>query len=194
MAQTRRYTEQRFDFEIYTHGGAALEAAPKLLPKKKPPLRQVRTAGKSKKALLLEERQSKVKAIKIVAVMSILFGFMFMYINSVAETARLDRMIANEQSKLQLAESEQSKLKTKVDSLYSLEKVENYALTKLGMIKADESQIEMISTEQKDTFGNGKTSEKTVKQPENKSEYKTASKDYSKIKGIFKTIWNAISK
>lgn len=189
MAQKRIYTEQQFDFEVYTHGGAALEAAPRISPKK-PPLRQVKTARQSKRAALLEERRSTAKVIRIVAVISILFGFMFMYINSVAETARLDRMLANEQSKLQLAESEQSKLKTKVDSLYSLEKVENYALTKLGMIKADESQIETISTEKKDSFGNDNTSTEINDKPVND---KIAAEN-NKLKGIFKTIWNTISK
>ncbi|MGP1361917.1 MAG: FtsB family cell division protein [Candidatus Fimenecus sp.] len=194
MAETKKYIDQRFDFEIYTHGGAALEAAPKLLPKKRPPLKQVRRAKQSKRAILSEERRSKAKIIKIVTVMGILFSFMFMYVNSVAETARLDRMIAKEQSRLQLAESEQRKLKTKVDSLYSLEKVENYALTKLGMIKADESQIETIATEQKDTFGNGEPSEKTIKKPVEKSANKFKSKNYDKIKDVFKTIWKTISK
>lgn len=78
----------------------------------------------------------------------------------------LDRQIAKTESNLTAAQAETVRLNMQLDSTISLEKVDDYAQNVLGMVKAENYQIEYIdlSGDDKVTVSGGKASSSDSKE------------------------------
>lgn len=99
---------------------------------------------KSKKEIRAEEFRSNKKAMKVLAVCSLLFFFIAMQLYSQVQVDELDRELDAVNSQIEVVESENTRLAMELDSIISLDKVDDYAQNVLGMVKVENYQISYI--------------------------------------------------
>ena len=107
-----------------------------------------------------EMRATALRAAKVLAVAAVLLSLFAALLYSKLRVDELDRQIAKAESNLTAAQAETVRLNMQLDSTITLEKVDDYAQNVLGMVKAENHQIEYIdlSGQDKVTVSGGKTS------------------------------------
>lgn len=100
---------------------------------------------KSRNQLILEARVANARAMKTLIISIVLLSFIGLLIYSRIQLDQVSRQIEKEQSQLSVMESENTRLNMKLDSVTSLDKVEDYAVNTLGMVKQNEYQVEYVN-------------------------------------------------
>lgn len=91
-----------------------------------------------------EMRATALRSFKTLSIAVFLLAMFAALLFSKLKVDEFDRKINNMQTSLSAAQAENVKLNIKLDSMISLEKVEDYAQNTLGMVKIESYQIEYI--------------------------------------------------
>ena len=112
------------------------------------------------------EAKNEMRAAKVLTVAAVLLSLFAALLYSKLRVDELDRQIAKTESNLTAAQAETVRLNMQLDSTISLEKVDDYAQNVLGMVKAENYQIEYIdlSGDDKVTVSGGKASSSDSKE------------------------------
>lgn len=97
--------------------------------------------NKPSKSAVVSTRVSAVKALKTIALALVLFSMISSLIYCRVTIDNIGREITTVDSKISEAKSEQVRLQTQLDSMISLDKVEDYAVNVLGMVKLENYKI-----------------------------------------------------
>lgn len=121
---------------------------------------------KKKKSRQEEREESRAVAIKTIRVLSVTIAVMLFVGTYIFGNLKLDEInheIVQVQSQIKVADSENTRLKMQLNSLASLDKVEDYAINKLGMVKQESYQVEYIdlAMDDKVVLANGTTPAET---------------------------------
>lgn len=165
MAQYNRYESYKFEyFEPKTVSTSS--AAPKIKeePKKAPQLKLVQQPKPTRAQIQNEARQSAMQARKILAVACAVIIFMAMVIYSRVQLDEINREIQQVESAMKIAQSDTVRLNNSLSSVISINKVEDYALNVLGMVKVQDYQVVYVDLSGKDSvvMANGKTTDGMV--------------------------------
>lgn len=148
------------DFRRYSYSGdtsylinsfnaGRSSAAPAYVPEPKRDLK-VRENGKrkSKKQLLQEQKAGFVKVVTIVIVSVLTIAMFFGVLSTFAKKNELNHEISNLESQLAVAQSENTRINSELNSLVSMSMIDKYAVEKLGMTKMQTQQIRYIDVSQ----------------------------------------------
>lgn len=119
---------------------------------------------KTSAQLKSESRKATLKAIKIMIVSALLLTMIGFSIYSRVRLDELDRQLTQINSDTDIIVSENTRLKSEINSRISLDKVEEYAQNELGMVKVENYQIKYIDLDAKDQVvvsGNKSANNKT---------------------------------
>lgn len=117
---------------------------PQRRPNQRPDLKPVKRPQKSAGQIKREQHESFIKTIKICM---LAFTFVALFGTLIYGEVRLNTLqseTARIQEQLKIAQSENVRINMENNSKVSLDKVEEYAITKLGMIKSENNQSEYI--------------------------------------------------
>lgn len=101
---------------------------------------------KSKAELHTEEVRSYKVSVKVVAVAVILFALLAAVLYGESTKNQLTREIAKMEKQLNIAQSENTRINMELNALVSIDKIEQYATEKLGMVKMNKFQIAYVDT------------------------------------------------
>ena len=165
MAQYNRYESYKFEyFEPKTVSTSS--AAPKIKeePKKAPQLKLVQQPKPTRAQIQNEARQSAMQARKILAVACAVIILMAMVIYSRVQLDEINREIQQVESAMKIAQSDTVRLNNSLSSVISINKVEDYALNVLGMVKVQDYQVVYVDLSGEDSvvMANGKTTDGMV--------------------------------
>ncbi|MBR6512633.1 MAG: hypothetical protein IKT24_04115 [Clostridia bacterium] len=99
---------------------------------------------KSRKQIRAEEFRNNKKAVKVLLVCGLFFFFIALQLYSQVQVDELDRELDAINSQIEIVESENTRLAMELDSIISLDKVDDYAQNVLGMVKVENYQISYI--------------------------------------------------
>ena len=97
--------------------------------------------NKPSKSAVAQTRISAVKALKTIALALVLFSMISSLIYCRVTIDNIGREITTVDTRISEAKSEQVRLQTQLDSMISLDKVEDYAVNVLGMVKLENYKI-----------------------------------------------------
>ncbi len=118
-------------------------------PQKKPLLRKV--PSKTGKQVREEQKSAFFRSLAVLLFAGIVLGVICMQLSAGAKRYELARQIAAAESQLQIAQSENVRLKAELNSITSIDKICTYATQELGMVKAEAYQIECIDLSEGDS-------------------------------------------
>lgn len=151
MAQYSRYNQYNFErFEPKTVSTGS--AAPKIeqLPKNKPQIRLVEKPKISASELRAQSHAAGVKAVKIFAISVAILMFMAAVIFSRVQLDEINRDIKAMDTSITNAKSDTVRLNMELDSQISIDKVEDYAINNLGMVKVQDYQVVYVDLSSED--------------------------------------------
>lgn len=122
--------------------------APKIvqLPLGEPQQQQKpKVVKKTRKQLKAETKRANLRAMKALSVAVVLLCFVGIIIFSRIQLDEVSRDISNKKAKLTALQSDNTDLEMKINSMVSLDKVEEYAKDKLGMVKQEGYQVEYVN-------------------------------------------------
>ena len=165
MAQYNRYESYKFEyFEPKTVSTSS--AAPKIKeePKKAPQLKLVQQPKPTRAQIQNEARQSAMQARKILTVACAVIIFMALVIYSRVQLDEINREIQQVESAMKIAQSDTVRLNNSLSSVISINKVEDYALNVLGMVKVQDYQVVYVDLSGEDSvvMANGETTDGMV--------------------------------
>lgn len=102
------------------------------------------TARKSRAQLLKEQKVTLIKAVCIICTALTFLGMFFGVLHTYALKNELTHEISNLQTELSVAESENTRINSELNSLVSMSMIDKYAVDKLGMSKVQSNQIRYI--------------------------------------------------
>ena len=111
------------------------------------------------------KRRVDLSGFKIIAVVAVIFSLAWGVLYSRAQVTELTTQISSTESDLSEAKSEYDYLNLQLESRTDLETVEDYAVTQLGLVKVDSSQITYLTLESEDKVVKPESEVKTL--PEN---------------------------
>ncbi|MCC8022174.1 MAG: hypothetical protein LIO46_00055 [Clostridiales bacterium] len=147
MARQGYHTHAYNSNNAYNLSGFEAQRAPVRVPQpqqRKPKLEVVEHRPRSREQLAREERIGYAKALKLTAVSAVLILLMGMVIYSGVQKNILTHEITSTKRQLEIAESEYVRLSMTLNSMVSVDNIEAYATQKLGMVKAQNSQITFV--------------------------------------------------
>lgn len=155
MAQYTKYNFDRFETRIVNAGSAAPEI--RRTPENKPQLKLVTKNRHTAARLQQEANAASLKAVKILAVAVVILIFMSLAIYSRVQLDEVNREINSVQNKMELAESDTIRLNNELNSMISINNVEDFAANKLGMVKVQDYQVVYVdlSTDDQVIVANG---------------------------------------
>ncbi len=115
---------------------------PRVEPNPQPRPKVIR---KTRAQLKAETRRANLRAIKALATAAVLLCFVGLSIFSRIKLDEVKREIATQQSKINIIESDNTKLEMKLNSMVSLDKVDEYAQNTLGMVKQEGYQVDYVN-------------------------------------------------
>jgi cell division protein FtsB len=130
-------------FEMKTNATANVSTAPKKAPDARPQVRVLTNKTKKHKNAVsaIFRRSSIIKAVAILLCCLTIFG---MKLYSQAKLDEVNRNISRTQKALEESKAENVRLQMQLNSIVSIEKVEEYAVNTLGMVKIEAGQVEYI--------------------------------------------------
>ena len=171
MAQYNKYDSYKFEyFEPKTV--STNSAAPKIKqePKKAPQLKLLQQPKPTRAQIQSDAKKSAMQARKILAIACAVIIFMAMVIYSRVQLDEVNREINQVKNEIKIAQSDTVRLNNSLNSIVSINKVEDYALNVLGMVKIQDYQVVYIDLSSEDSVvvANGKTTDGEVINEENK--------------------------
>ncbi|MBQ7687594.1 MAG: hypothetical protein IJT27_00105 [Clostridia bacterium] len=130
---------------------ANVNTAPKrqASPQKAPQLKKV--PGKTKKQVRREQNSAFFRSVAVLLFACVALGVICLQISAGAKRYELARQIAAVEQELQIAQSENVRLHAELNSVTSIDKICAYASDELGMVKAENYQIECIDLSEGDS-------------------------------------------
>ena len=131
-------------FEMKTNSTANVSTAPKRQPEQDKPRMRVVVNNKKKTHVHVPAQVKKNSVVKAGAV---LLGFLMvlgMLLHMQAKLDDINRTIARTEQTLEETKSETVRLQMELNSIVSIDKVEEYAVNTLGMVKLEAGQVEYI--------------------------------------------------
>lgn len=165
----RRYSYQSdASYALKNFDVSRSSAAPSYRPQSQRDLRVRENAGRKSKAVLLkEQKEAAVKALVIFVTSLAVIGMFFGVLHTYAAKNELNHAIADLQEELSVAESENTRINSELNAMVSMNKIDQYAVEKLGMSKIQPGQMRYINvSEFKETYASParKLLEQTEKQ------------------------------
>lgn len=165
MAQYDRYDSYKFEyFEPKTVSIST--AAPKIKPEqqRKPQLKLVEQPKPTRAQIRNEARQNARKMQKILAIACAIVVFMAMVLYSRIQLDEINREISSVESAMKIAQSDRVRLNNALNSVVSIDKVEDYAYNTLGMVKVQNYQVVYVDLSGEDAvvMANGETTDTPV--------------------------------
>lgn len=165
MAQYNKYESYKFEYfepKAVSTGSAAPKIKPQ--PQKKPQLKVLQTPKPTRAQLQNEAKQNSRQARKILAIACVVMLFMAMVIYSRVQLDEINREINQVESAMKIAQSDTVRLTNELNSIISINKVEDYALNNLGMVKVQDYQVVYVDLSGEDSVvkANGKNTEQQV--------------------------------
>lgn len=151
MAQYGRYNA--YDFERFEPKTVSTQStAPKIRPKQneKPRIRLVEKPKLTAAQVRRQSHLAGVKAFKIFSIAAAILLFMALVIYSRVQLDEINRDINAIDNTIKTAKSDTVRLNMALDSEVSIDKVENYALNNLGMVKVQDYQVVYIDLSTED--------------------------------------------
>ena len=108
------------------------------------------------------KRRVDQSGFKIIAVVAVIFSLAWGVLYSRAQVTELTTQISSTESDLSEAKSEYDYLNLQLESRTDLETVEAYAVTQLGLVKVDSSQITYLTLESEDKVVKPESEVKTL--------------------------------
>lgn len=108
------------------------------------------------------KRRVDLSGFKIIAVVAVIFSLAWGVLYSRAQVTELTTQISSTESDLSEAKSEYDYLNLQLESRTDLETVEAYAVTQLGLVKVDSSQITYLTLESEDKVVKPESEVKTL--------------------------------
>lgn len=108
------------------------------------------------------KRRVDLSGFKIIAVVAVIFSLAWGVLYSRAQVTELTTQISSTESDLSEAKSEYDYLNLQLESRTDLETVEDYAVTQLGLVKVDPSQITYLTLESEDKVVKPESEVKTL--------------------------------
>ena len=168
MAQKTRYNIELFEPAAPRN----TSTAPKIKPNNsRPNLRVVEKPRMTASQVRAQNARALRRIIKIFAVAGICLFFLGIVIYSTLELDEINRDIASIDKSMNIAKSEKVRLDMELDSIISLDKVEDYAANTLGMSKVQDYQVVYVDLSSSDRIlmaGGKETDETNVIKSENK--------------------------
>lgn len=168
MAQNTRYNIELF--EPAAPGTAS--TAPKIRPNNaRPELKVLEKPRMTAAQIKAQNIRSLRKTLKIFAVAGICLLFLGAVIYSTLQLDEINRDIASVDKKISIAQSEKVRLNMELNSIVSLDKVEDYAANTLGMSKVQSYQVVYVDLSSSDRVimaGGKETDSTNVINSENK--------------------------
>ena len=152
MAQYNRYDSYKFEyFEPKTVSTSS--AAPKIKqqPKKAPQLKLIEKPKPTRAQLQKEAKVSAAQARKILAVACVIIVLLGMIIYSRVQIDEINREIKQVENSIKIAESDTVRINNELNSVVSMNKVEDYAVNVLGMVKVQDYQVVYVDLSGKDS-------------------------------------------
>lgn len=128
-----------------------IERTPAKKKQQRPQIKLVTKTKKSYEQAKSEMHQSSLQGIKILVISFVLLSMFVTMIYGRVKVDELDREIANVNTQITAAQSENVRLNMKLDSVISLKNIEDYAQNNLGMVKMESHQIEYINLSGEDS-------------------------------------------
>lgn len=155
-------SKSRYDFSLFemkTGTTANISTAPKKREEKKPQMRVVVNNRRKSKINIVPAYVRKNSVVKAGVVLFCLLAILGMLIFMQAKLDNVNRQIARTQQTLEETKSETVRLQMELNSIISIDKVEDYAVNTLGMVKIESGQVEYIdlSGEDKIVLSGNKT-------------------------------------
>lgn len=143
MAQQNRnaysYTYNKNAKVVAYNGSAAPKMKP--APQKRPDLRLVEKTRKTAAQVRQQTAVDTKRAIKIMFISIAILMFMAVAIYSRVQLDEINREIKRVESKIELAESDAIKINNELNSIVSINNVEDFAANQLGMVKVQDYQV-----------------------------------------------------
>ncbi len=142
----------------YQYGTAVPAAKPR---RQAQPVSQPREVRKTKRQLQAETRRARAQAIKLMAVASVCFFLIGFQIFSHVQVEELNHEIEAVNTSISVMESENTRLNMNQNANVSLDRVEDYAVNVLGMVKVENYQVNYVNLSEGDSveLSGGKTHE-----------------------------------
>lgn len=139
MAQNSVYNIEYFE----PAAPSRASTAPKIQKNnnKKPNLELVKPPRISAAELKAQAKAANKRVLRILAFSSLILFFLGLVIYSTLELDEINREISKVDKEMKIAQSETVRLNMELDSLISIDKVENYAANTLGMVKVQDYQV-----------------------------------------------------
>ena len=136
---------EAYDYRRYASAGSAVPAA-RPRPSAQPGYPRPHVVRKTKRQLRAETRRSRAAAIKIMSVALVCFTLIVFQIYSKVRVDELDRQLASVNKEISVIQSDNTRLNMELDADVSLDKVDDYARNVLGMVKAQDYQVNYVKT------------------------------------------------
>ncbi len=121
-------------------------AAPKYAPRREKELRVKENVRRKSAAQLKEEQKLNTTAVAAIVLCSLLILVMFFgAIASMAHKNELVHEIASYETRLAVAQSENTRITSELDAMVSMSQIDKYAVEELGMTKMQPNQIRYIN-------------------------------------------------
>lgn len=160
MAQNTRYNIELFE----PAAPRGTSAAPKIKQNnQKPDLKVLEKPRKTQAQIKAQNAASNKKVFKIIVVASICLCFLAAVIYSTLQLDEINRDIASIDKQMRVAKSETVRLNMEINSIISMDKVEDYAANTLGMSKVQNYQVVYVDLSSSDRvlMASGKETEQT---------------------------------
>lgn len=151
MAQQNRnsYTYTYSNAKVVSFNGSA---APKVkpAPQKKPDLRLVERTRQTAAQVRQQTAADTRRAVKVMFISIAILMFMAMAIYSRVQLDEINREIKNVEHQMELAQSDAIRINNELNSIVSINNVEEYAANELGMVKVQDYQVVYIDLSSSD--------------------------------------------
>lgn len=149
MAQYNAYDFERFEPKTVSN----TSAAPKYVPQSKnnPQIKLLEKPKKSAAQLREQSRADTVKIFKIIAIALAAFTVFALAIYSRVQLDEINRDISAVENKIKLLNDDAIKLTNELNSVVSIDKVEDYAANVLGMVKIQDYQVVYVDRSDTDS-------------------------------------------
>lgn len=127
-------------------------AAPKMRPEpqRKPDLTLVQKTRKTAAQMRAQTMADTRKTVKVMVVAITILLFMAMAIFSRVQLDEINREINAVESQMKIAESDSIRINNELNSIISINNVEDYAINQLGMVKVQEHQVVYVDLSAED--------------------------------------------
>ena len=132
----------------YNNGSAAPKMKP--APQKRPNLELVQKTRQTATQIRQQTTADTKRIIKVMLIAVTILMFMAIAIYSRVQLDEINREIKSVENKIELAESDSIRINNQLNSIISINNVEDYAMNELGMVKVQDYQVVYVDLSAED--------------------------------------------